>query len=101
MSIDTQLFEGKLIHLAPINHEKDSEVESRWTHDLALMRALSRQPAIPLSIAQMKKKYEAIEKDVEDSKSLFHFTIRAREDDRMMGFTRIEGIEWTHMELVA
>jgi RimJ/RimL family protein N-acetyltransferase len=96
MSIDTQLFEGKLIRLGPINHEKDPELESCWTHDLSLMRALSRQPALPLSIAQMKKKYEAIEKEVDESKRLFHFTIRSREDDRMLGFTRIEWIEWTH-----
>lgn len=96
MSIDTQLFEGKLIRLGPIDHEKDAEVESRWTHDLSLMRALSRQPAIPLSIAQLKKKYEAIEKDMDESKRMFHFTIRGKEDDRLLGFIRIEGIEWTH-----
>ena len=96
MSIDKQLFEGKLIRLAPINHEKDPQVESRWTHDLMLMRSLSRQPALPLSVAQMKKRYEAIEKEVEESKRLFHFTIRSREDDRFLGFARIEWIEWTH-----
>jgi RimJ/RimL family protein N-acetyltransferase len=96
MSIDTQLFEGKLIRLAPIDHEKDPEVESRWTHDLSLSRALWRKPAMPLSISQMKKKYEAIEKEVDESKRLFHFTIRGREDDRLLGFVRIEGIEWTH-----
>jgi RimJ/RimL family protein N-acetyltransferase len=96
MSIDTQLFEGILIRLGPINHEKDPQVESRWTHDILLMRSLSRLPAIPLSAAQMKKKYEAIEKEVDESKRLFHFTIRSREDDRLLGFTRIEGIEWTH-----
>ncbi len=96
MSIDTQLFEGKLIRLAPIDHEKDPEVESRWTHDLTFMRNLSRKPAIPLSVAQMKKKYEAIEKEVEESKQLFHFTIRSKEDERLLGFVRIEGIEWTH-----
>jgi RimJ/RimL family protein N-acetyltransferase len=96
MSIDTQLFEGKLICLAPIDHEKDPEVESRWTHDLTLSRALSRRPAMPLSVAQMKKKYEAIEKEVTESKNLFHFTIRSKEDGRLLGFVRIEGIEWTH-----
>jgi RimJ/RimL family protein N-acetyltransferase len=96
MSIDTQLFEGKLICLAPIDHEKDPEVESRWTHDLSLMRALSRQPAMPLSVAQIQKKYEAIEKEVDESKRLFHFTIRNKEDGRLLGFVRIEGIEWTH-----
>jgi len=96
MSIDTQLFEGKLIRLAPIDHEKDAEVESHWTHDLSLSRALWRKPAMPLSIAQMKKKYEAIEKEIDESKRLFHFTLRGREDNRLLGFVRIEGIEWTH-----
>jgi RimJ/RimL family protein N-acetyltransferase len=96
MSIETQLFEGKLIHLGPINHEKDPEVESRWTHDLSLLRTLWRRPAMPLSTTQVKKKYEAIEKEVEESKQLFHFTIRNNDDDRLLGFVRIEGIEWTH-----
>jgi RimJ/RimL family protein N-acetyltransferase len=96
MSIETQLFEGKLIRLAPIDHEKDPVVESRWSHDLTLMRSLSRKPAMPLSVAQMKKKYESIEKEVEESKQLFHFTIRSKEDERLLGFVRIEGIEWTH-----
>ena len=48
MSIETQLFEGKLVRLTPIDHEKDPEVESRWTHDLTFGRALWRQPAMPL-----------------------------------------------------
>jgi RimJ/RimL family protein N-acetyltransferase len=96
MSIHTQLFEGTLIRLAPIDHEKDPEVESRWTHDLSLYRTLSRLPTMPLSVAQVKKKYEAIEKEVDESKRLFHFTIRGREDGRLLGFVRIEGIEWTH-----
>jgi hypothetical protein len=38
MSIETQLFEGKLIRLAPIDHEHDPAVESQWTHDLTFMR---------------------------------------------------------------
>jgi RimJ/RimL family protein N-acetyltransferase len=96
MSIDTQLFEGKLIRLGPIDHERDPEVESRWTHDLSLMRSLSRQPAMPLSVAQMKKKYEAIEKEADESRRLFHFTIRDKTDDRLMGFIHLDGIEWTH-----
>ncbi len=96
MSIDTQLFEGKMIRLGPIDHEKDPEVESRWTHDIYLMRALSRKPAMPQSVAQMKKSYEAIEKEVDESKNMFHFTIRSKDDNRLLGFVRLEGIEWTH-----
>jgi RimJ/RimL family protein N-acetyltransferase len=96
MTIDTQLFEGKLIRLAPIDHEKDPEVESRWTHDLILMRSLSQRAAMPLSVSQMKKRYESLEKEVEESKKLFHFTIRDRQDGKLLGFIRIEWIEWTH-----
>jgi RimJ/RimL family protein N-acetyltransferase len=96
MSIATQLFEGKLIRLAPIDHESDPEIESRWSHDLSLQRAISRKPAMPLSVTQVKKRYEAIEKQVEESKNLFHFTIRGKDDARLLGFVRIEGIEWTH-----
>jgi RimJ/RimL family protein N-acetyltransferase len=96
MDIETQLFKGELIRMAPINHDKDPEVESRWTHDLSYQRSLNLKPAMPLSVAQIKKKYEAIEKQVEESKNVFHFMIRSQEDDRLLGFVRIEGIEWTH-----
>lgn len=96
MSIETQLFEGKLIRLAPIDHEKDPQVESQWSHDLTLQRATNPKPAMPLSVSQVRKKYEAIEKQVEESKNLFHFTIRGKEDGRLLGYLRIEGIEWTH-----
>jgi RimJ/RimL family protein N-acetyltransferase len=96
MSIDKQLFEGKLINLRPIDHEKDPQVESRWTHDLTLMRSLSHKSAMPQSVVQIKKKYEAIEKKVDEAKNLFHFTIRDKQDNRYLGFIRIEGIEWTH-----
>jgi len=96
MSFSTQLFEGKLVRLAPINHDTDPQVESRWTHDLAFLRSMDRKLAMPLSVAQVKKKYEAIEKEVDESKRLFHFTIRGRDDSRFLGYVRIEGIEWTH-----
>jgi RimJ/RimL family protein N-acetyltransferase len=96
MGIETQLFIGKLIQLAPIDHDKDPEVESRWTHDLSLLRCISRTPSMPQSVAQVKKKYEAIEKQVEESKNLFHFMIRAKNNSRLLGFVRIEGIEWSH-----
>ena len=96
MSIDIQLFEGKLVRLAAIDHEKDPEVESDWTHDLSFMRAMDRKPAMPQSAAQVKKRYDAIEKEVDESKKLFHFTIRSQEDSRLLGYVRIEWIEWTH-----
>lgn len=96
MDIGTSLFEGKSICLAPIDHDKDAEIESRWTHDPEYLRLLNTEPARPASPAQIKKRNEAIEKDAEENKNLFHFTIRMRADDRLIGFARIQWIEWTH-----
>jgi RimJ/RimL family protein N-acetyltransferase len=96
MAIGTQLFEGKLVRLAAIDHEKDPEIESRWTHDAAYLRFLGQEPARPLSPAQVKKQYEKLEKRLEESQNNFYFTIRGREDDRLLGFIRLYWIEWNH-----
>ena len=96
MTIQTQLFEGKLIRLAPIDHEKDAEVQARWTNDPDFLHALGGEPARPVSPAQMKKKFEAIEKQLEESKNSFYFTIRSLDDNRLLGFVRLDWIEWTH-----
>ncbi len=96
MNVDKPLFEGKRICLAPINREKDAEIESKWMQDAAYQRMLSTEPARPLSPAQIKKKYEAIEKAMEEDKDQYYFTIRMREDDRLVGFARLFRISWTH-----
>ncbi len=96
MDIHTQLFEGQLICLAPIDHEKDPEIMARWTNNPDYLRMLSTQPARPLSMVQMKKKLEGIEKEVSESKNSFYFTIRTRTDDRLVGFAHISWIEWSH-----
>jgi RimJ/RimL family protein N-acetyltransferase len=103
MGIDVSLFEGKAICLAPIDHDKDAAVESRWTHDAEYQRLLETEPARPLSAFQVKKRYEAIEKEMDEDKNLFYFTIRLRagqgqggEADRLVGFARLYWIEWAH-----
>jgi RimJ/RimL family protein N-acetyltransferase len=107
MGIEHSLFEGKLICLAPIDYEKDPEVESRWTHDPEYLRMLDTRPAIPLSAAKVKKNYEAIEKEMDETRNVFHFTVRTRpveagdggeseNNSRLVGFARIYGIEWAH-----
>jgi RimJ/RimL family protein N-acetyltransferase len=96
MRISQQLFEGEHIYFAPIDHEKDAEVESRWTHDAEYLRLLSSEPAMPLSVAKVKKCYEAIEKQVEEDKNQFYFTIRMRSDERLIGFARLYWIGWSN-----
>lgn len=109
MRIDEQLFQGPRICLAPIDHEKDAEVEARWTHDASYLRLLSLKPALPASPAQIKKRYEAIEKEQEQERNLFYFTIRLRLTEAdpaaeepsvaaqpLIGFARVYWIEWVN-----
>lgn len=105
MDMHISLFDGERICLTAIDHEKDPEIESRWTHDPEYLRMLSPEPAIPLSPGQVKKKYEKVEKESEESRRLFHFAIRtrARPDqegaevpERLIGFGEVYFIEWNH-----
>jgi RimJ/RimL family protein N-acetyltransferase len=94
--IQTQLFEGQDIHFGPIDHEKDPEIESKWTHDSEFMRLMETSPARPMSAAMIKKHYEKLEKQIEEDKNIYHFMIRARADDRLIGKAAVQRIEWAN-----
>jgi RimJ/RimL family protein N-acetyltransferase len=94
--IQTQLFEGQDIRFGPIDHEKDPEIESKWTHDSEFMRMMDTNPARPMSAAMIKKQYEKLEKQIEEDKNIYHFMIRAKADDRLIGKAIIQWIEWTN-----
>lgn len=94
--IQTPLFESQDLRLGPIDHEKDPETESKWTHDSEFMRLMETNPARPMSAAMVKKQYEKLEKQIEEDKNLYYFTIRAKEDDRLMGKAVLQRIEWTN-----
>ena len=96
LTIQTPLFEAQDIRLGPIDHEKDPEVESKWTHDSEFMRLMELKPVCPLAPAMVKKGYEALEKEIEEAKNLFYFTIRARADDRLLGKAVLEWIDWSN-----
>lgn len=96
MSISTPLFTGERIRLASIDHEKDAEIESRWTHDPAFMRMMYTEPMRPFSVFRVKKKYEAIEKNNDGLQNRFHYQIRARDDGRLLGFGELMRINWPH-----
>ena len=96
MSIGTQLYQGEHIRLGAIDYEKDPIVESGWTHNSVYLHSLGPEIARQLSPEQVKKRYEAIEKEVDESKNLFYFTIRAQGDNHLLGFARLFWIEWTN-----
>lgn len=96
LDIQTQLFEAKDIRLGPIDFEAHPEIESKWTHDAEFMRLMELKPVRPLSPEMVKKQYESIEKDMEEGRNMFYFTVRAREDDRLIGKAVVEWIDWTN-----
>ncbi len=92
----TSLFEAERIRLAPPDPEHDVEIESGWTHDSEYLRLLDAAPARPLSPGQVKKKYEALEKEHEKQ---FYFALRTRvpeDPDRLLGFGQLNWIDWLH-----
>jgi RimJ/RimL family protein N-acetyltransferase len=94
--IQTQLFEGQDIRFGPIDHEKDPEIESKWTHDSEFMRLMEISAARPMSAAIIKKQYEKLEKEIEEEKNLYYFMIHTKADDRLIGKASIQWIEWTN-----
>jgi RimJ/RimL family protein N-acetyltransferase len=94
--IQTQLFEGRDIRFGPIDHEKDPEIESKWTHDSEFMRLYDLEPARPMSAAMVKKQYEKLEKEIEESRNKFYFAIRARGEDQLIGKAQVYRIEWSN-----
>ena len=96
MSIDNPLFEGKLVRLGAIDHDKDAEVISRWSNDAGFMRMMYLDPMRPLSSWQVKKRMDALEKAIEEDKNLFHFRIRALGDDRLLGLAELYWISWSN-----
>jgi RimJ/RimL family protein N-acetyltransferase len=94
--IQTQLFEGRDIRFGPIDHEKDPEIESKWTHDSDFMRMMETAPARPMSPAMVKKQYEKLEKEMDENKNQFYFTIRAQGDDHLIGKASVQWIEWSN-----
>ena len=96
LDIQTQLFEAKDVRFGPIDHETHPEIESKWTHDADFMRLMELKPVRPLSPAMVKKQYETIEKEMDENKNLFYFTIRTRENDRFIGNALVEWVDWAN-----
>jgi len=94
--IQTPLFEARDIRLGPIDYDKDPEVESRWTHDGEFMCMMELKPVRPLAPQMVRKQYEKLEKEIDEHRNMFYFTIRAREDDRLLGKAIFEWVDWAN-----
>jgi len=95
-NMNQSLYDGALVRLGPIDHENDAPIEARWFADPEYQRMLDAKVAYPLTATQLKKRYEKIEKAMDESKDQFYFTVRLRQDDRLVGFAHLTWIEWNH-----
>jgi RimJ/RimL family protein N-acetyltransferase len=87
------LYEGRLVRLGPLDHEKDPPVIACWTRD-PLWRSVLAGVARPLSEESVRRLLEKVEKQMEETKNLFHFTVRTRDDNRLVGLARISWIDF-------
>lgn len=87
--MNAERFAGKLVRLATLDLEKDSELWSRWNRDSEYQQLLDWGPSKLYTQAQTK---EWIEKGNAGS---FTFSIHSLEDDRIIGFLDLDGINWT------
>jgi len=90
-----QLFEGSMIRLAAIDPEKDGAIETAWTYDLDYARDLRLGPARPLGALELKKNYEGLVAKTEAGNQ-FHFAVRLKDGDLLVGFVRFHSIFWIH-----
>ncbi|MGA2489637.1 MAG: GNAT family protein [Anaerolineales bacterium] len=93
MDKTNSLYEGRLVRLGPLDHEKDPPVVAGWTHD-PLWRSVQDGVARPLSLEAVRRLLERIEKQMEETKNIFHFTLRLKDDNRLVGLARIFWIDF-------
>ena len=93
--IETSLFESEHLRLSSVDVDKDAPIESLWTYDLNYARHIDRSLARPRTMFEMKRYYQTLQKGQEKNE-LVHFAVRRRADDRLVGFWRLDGIEWAN-----
>lgn len=92
---EKQLFLGDQVRLAAPDADKDAEIESKWTLDLDYLHAINVRPAYPLNTHLVKKQYEEQQKEAEKN-HLFWWAVRLKADDRLIGWLKINNVEWSH-----
>ena len=87
------LYEGRLVRLGPLDHEQDPPVVAGWTRDPS-WRAILAGVARPFSVEAVRKLLEKVDKQMEEEKNLFHFTLRLKGTNRLVGLARIFWIDF-------
>lgn len=90
------LLKGQQVILAAVDPEEISKHWAEWNRDSEFKRLLDASPTRLHSAKAIK---EWVEKSLkEEEHSLFWFTIRAREDQRLLGDISLFITNWNHRE---
>lgn len=85
-----ELFKGKLIRLSACRSE-DDEHFARWSNDSEYARFQDSRPAMPLTTAEFAERREQ-----RHEHDRIEFRLRTLGEDRLIGFTALLDVEWTH-----
>jgi len=88
------LFVGPSLRFTYLDVEKDPAVIGAWSVRPAVARALGKNR--PLAAFEVKKKLEGWVKESAEAHLSFAFAVRPQGNDDLLGFARIDGIEWQH-----
>jgi len=86
--MNTAHFTGKMVRLASVDPEHDSKLFTQWSQDSEYQQLLNSDPAVLYSPKQVQ---EWMEKHYQE---MYAFTIRTLEDDQVIGFLDMSGIDW-------
>ena len=97
--INEKLFESQDFLLTAIDFEKDPDADAAYSLNLRYAKYWCDSFIKPLSRNEFKKKYEKIEKKVDEARNVVHFAIRSKTDQHLIGYLRIwmlwsQGVGW-------
>lgn len=90
------LFESEHLKMGGFDVEKEACLEAAWSYDLCYARWYRGFPLRPVTAFEVKKRHEALLKSMREGNKVYHFSLRKREDDSLVGFVRINDVFWLH-----
>ncbi len=88
---DSNLLRGQRLYLSTMSREDARDI-SEWEHDTEFLRLLDASPAQARSIEQIVNWLDTDNKSRND----FLFGIRLLENDELIGWAELDGVQWTH-----
>jgi len=94
--MQSPLFQSPNLHLTTVDVDKDAPVEANWTMDMDYARYIGDSPIRPRTIFEMKRYYQNLNKRINEKGNVFHFAVHLRRDDRLVGFMRMDDVQWSN-----